>query len=67
MSQFYAFVRDERCSEATWFVYVQTRHGHTVYTCRFGSRHNAEAVATAMNKAWEAEGRLYTRLYEDAA
>lgn len=53
-----AEIRNEKTAECPWFVYVRSGFG-AVHACRFARRSSAERVAAAMNRAWEAEGRLY--------
>lgn len=63
MTKSRAYVRDEQTGQNPFFVYVQTPVGISA-ACRFATRENAQAVADAMNDAYESEGRLY-RLSDD--
>jgi len=63
--RFRAVVRDEKTGECTWFVYVITEHGHTVYACRFNTMRHAQRIAAAMNACWSEEGRLYEPILDD--
>ena len=63
--KFRALIRNENTGECTWFIYVQTEHGHTVYACRFNAKAHAEQVARSMNQAWAVEGRLYEPKLDD--
>ncbi len=47
-----AFVRDEKTSKQTYFVYVTDSIGQTRFACRFSWKQSADRVAAAINAAY---------------
>lgn len=61
MTKYRAFIRNEDTGMDPWFVYVESEHMNGVrMAARFGTKREAEKIATALNRSFEREGKLWT-------
>lgn len=60
-----ASVRNEGTDKATYFVYIEQEFSGSIYSCRFFNKDNADRVAREINRAFESEGRLLTRIFSE--